>query len=383
MAFLPYPSRRWPAFLALVGVSLGIVMIAAPLLAAPQEPAPQPTPQAEPSPEPRQSPAPGAPDTSSEAAPPRPSGGARKILGRIRGTVFDPGKKPAAGLLVLLSAKDDRGLLRVTGTDENGQYLFQDLPAGLYDVQVTASGCGPQTKERIGVQPPFQNIVDFQLLTEGAAATKTSSLATLLRAARGVGATPAGPPLPGAAPLPAGAPLPVAAPAAPAGGNVTAPVRGTLVDARKKPLVEGSVTFVALEGSGIYQAFSGADGAFSLGSLPVGRYRALIASPGHVALDLKVVEVSQPAGLDLSLSLVDYPLNSKAREEDLVPRERSRPLPAASPTPGPSPTAAPSPAPPASTAPAAPAAPAAPPTAAPSPAPAPASTPSPSLAPGV
>ena len=331
-------------------------MIAAPLHAAPQEPAPQPSPQAEPSPEPRQSPAPRAPDTSSEAAPPRHSGGARKILGRIRGTVFDPGKKPAAGLLVLLSAKDDRGLLRVTGTDENGQYLFQDLPAGLYDVQVTASGCGPQTKERVGVQPPFQNIVDFQLLTEGAAgATKTSSLATLLRAPRGVGpapgdktpvgsgaapggAAPAGPTLPGA-------PLPGAAPAAPAGGNVTAPVRGTLVDARKKALVEGSVTFVSLEGSGIYQAFSGADGGFSLGALPVGRYRALIASPGHVALDLKVVEVSPPSGLDLSLTLVDYPLNSKAREQDLVPRERPRPLPAPSPAPAPTSTPSPSPTP--------------------------------------
>ena len=367
MAFLPYPSRRCPASLALVGVSL-VIMIAAPLHAAPQEPAPQPSPQAGPSAEPRQSPAPRAPDTSSEAAPPRPSGGARKILGRIRGTVFDPGKKPAAGLLVLLSAKDDRGLLRVTGTDENGQYLFQDLPAGIYDVQVTASGCGPQTKERIGVQPPFQNIVDFQLLTEGAAgATKTSSLATLLRAARGVGT----------ASVQAGGPLSGAAPAAPAGGDVTAPVRGTLVDARKKPLVEGSVTFVAIEGNGIYQTFSGADGAFSLGSLPVGRYRALIASPGHVALDLKAVEVSQPSGLDLSLSLVDYPLNSKAREEDLVPRERSRALPAASPTPTPSPTPAPSPAPTASAAPAA----------APNPsqpaAPAPASTPSPSPAPRV
>src|SRR5207245_7784806 len=139
------------------------------------------------------------------------------------------------------------------------------------------------------VQPPFQNTVDLQLIAEGAAgATKTSSLATLLRAPRGVGPAPgdktpvgsgaapggaasAGPPLPGAASLPVSAPLAGATPAAASGGIVTAPVRGTLVDARRKALVEGSVTFVSLEGSRIYQAFSGADGGFSLGALPVGR----------------------------------------------------------------------------------------------------------------
>lgn len=212
-----------------------------------------------------------------------------------------------AGLMVLLSAKNDSGLLRVTGTDENGQYLFQELPAGLYDVHVASPGYASQTKVKVGCQPPFQNIVDFRLVPENTPGSQKAE------------------------PAPA-APQPQAAPA-----RLTAPVRGMLVDARRRPLVECSVTFAMLEGRGIYQAFSGPDGGFSMGALPVGRYHVLIASPGHVTLDLPSIEVSQARGLDLSLSLVDYPLNSKARQEDFIPRERPRPLPAPSPASSPAP----------------------------------------------
>ena len=35
-----------------------------------------------------------------------------------------------------------------TGTDEKGRYLFRDLPAGLYVVQIAADGYRPETKVR-------------------------------------------------------------------------------------------------------------------------------------------------------------------------------------------------------------------------------------------
>ena len=247
--------------------------------------------------------APPAPPAAQEAGPQ-----GRAIFGRIRGTVLGPAKKGIAGLLVQLSARGDSGQLRVTGTNEKGQYLFQELPAGTYDIEVAADGFAPQKKGSIVVRPPFQNIVDFELRP----ATGTAP------------AVPASSP-PGPAPL--------------------VPVRGQFVDQQKQPVAEVSVTFVSQEGRGEQQAFSGEDGRFSLPAVPAGRYRVLVASPGHVALDLKSVEVSPISGLNLSLSLVDYPLNFKGGHEDLLPREQPRPAPTKAPPPAAAPAPSPTPAP--------------------------------------
>jgi hypothetical protein len=105
------------------------------------------------------------------------------------------------------------------------------------------------------------------------------------------------------------------------------PVSGSLVDQDERPVVEVSVTLMSLEGEGVHQAFSGDDGQFLFDAVPPGRYRVLIASPGHVPLDLKSVLVNAGSGLDLSLALVDYPLNYERRREGQLPREEPRTAP--------------------------------------------------------
>ena len=92
--------------------------------------------------------------------------------------------------------------------------------------------------------------------------------------------------------------------------------------------MEVSITLVSHEGSGIYQAFSGLDGRFLVEGVPPGVYRAVISSPGHVTLDLRTVEVPADSGLDLSLTLVDYPLNFRNEEKDgRLPPEKPIPVP--------------------------------------------------------
>ena len=228
--------------------------------------------------------------------------GSRRILGKIKGCIADGTKKPLPGLMVQLVASDASGLLRVTGTDESGHYVFQDLPAGSYDIVVGADGYAQQRKGKIQVRPPFQNIVDFLLALTPVSAAPSAALKS--------------PPQP----MPS-----------PAGPEATVPVRGRLIDQQKRPVAEVSVTFVALQGKGIFQTFSGEDGGFALPPLPAGRYRVVVVSPGHVSLDLKAVEVSPLGGLDLELSLVDYPLNFKGRQDDMLPREEPRPAPSATP----------------------------------------------------
>src|SRR4029077_5375763 len=53
----------------------------------------------------------------------------RSVFGTIVGAVLDMKKKPMAGCMVQLSSRGEGATLRVTGTDEKGNYVFKDLPA--------------------------------------------------------------------------------------------------------------------------------------------------------------------------------------------------------------------------------------------------------------
>jgi hypothetical protein len=222
----------------------------------------------------------------------------RAVAGQIRGTVKDGGDRPLAGLLVQLAAGDRSGSLRITGTDEKGRYQFRDLPAGRYDVQIAVEGYRPETKGGIEVRPPFQNIVDFRLVSEKSSHGGIQAAGSALRAA-------------------------------PSDGAAAVSVRGDLLDQEKRPVTEVSVTLVSHEGKGVHQAFSGPDGRFAIEGVAPGIYRAVIASPGHVTLDLRSVEVPAGSGLDLHLTLVDYPLNLKSDDKDgRLPPEKPMPAPA-------------------------------------------------------
>ncbi len=255
------------------------------------------------------------------AAPGHPaSAQGRAVVGKIRGTVVDESRNPIAGLMVQLSSKDDNAVLRVTGTDEHGRYLFRDLPAGVYEITVGADGFEHESKSGIEVRPPFQNIVGFVLRPWGAAAADRSLTGSPFPA-RGAGADPAAADDPPAIdPAAAGSPSPGA-------GESGVVVRGRFTGEDRRGIPEVSVTFIGGDG-GAYQGFSGDDGTFRLEGVLPGRYRVLVSSPGHVALDLPSVEVARPGGLNLSLSLVNHPLNSRERPGSAVlPPEKARPIP--------------------------------------------------------
>jgi len=265
--------------------------------------------------DPRPSPSPTPQDT------PAPEGRTiRSVFGTIMGTVFDTKKQPLAGWMVQLSSRGDDSQLRVTGTDDKGQYVFKDLPAGTYDIEIQVENEDARKKGKIEVKPPFRNIVDFQVGPQSK--EKPNPLAGLAadirKKAEGAGTT-----------APDGA-------MAADGVAKQVPVRGTFLDAQKRPVSEVSVTLVALEGKGTYQTFSGVNGSFAIPAVPPGRYRVLVFSPGYVPIDLKSIEVSPATGLSLVLSLVDYPLNTKERPQERLPREEPLPAPSPAPTSQPS-----------------------------------------------
>ena len=247
-----------------------------------------------------------APAAQDQPDPAPPSPPARQVVGTITGTVYDAQKRPIVGSMVQLTSRGQDGMLRVTGTNENGHYVFKDLPAGTYDLEVGTVADVTRRKERIEVRPPFRNIVDFEMGPQEGDKNRQDAAARL---AEGLKKKPA-----------AGQAGPAGA-VAPGGPAAAVPVRGTFVDAQRRPIPEVSIMLLALEGKGTFQTFSGVDGTFSLPAVPPGRYRVLVASPGYVSIDLKAVDVSPASGLNLSLSLVDYPLNFKGRTEDRLPPE--------------------------------------------------------------
>jgi len=296
-SFLAYNSATMKRGTGLLAAALALAVTAS--LAAARADDPQPTP----------APAPSPPAGAPAAAPPAagPAATLREVVGTILGRVYDAKKKPIVGWMVELSSRGQDALLRVTGTNDKGEYVFKDLPAGIYDIEIGAGTEGSRKKGKIEVRPPFRNIVDFQIGAGGDPAPKAANpLAAALKKR-----------------APGGAGGGAAAPADAAAGEParTVPVRGLFLDADKRPVPEVQVTFAALEGKGIYQASSGDDGSFTIAAVPPGPYRVLVTSPGYVSLELKSVEVSPKSGLNLSLSLVDYPLNFKRRPEDQTPRE--------------------------------------------------------------
>ena len=228
--------------------------------------------------------APGLADDSKQTEPAPPSQAAptpRGVFGTIVGAVFDVKKKPMVGCMVQLSARGEGGTLRVTGTDEKGRYVFKDLPAGIYDIEVAAEGDVSRRKGQIQVRPPFRNIVDFEIgsgaqTDDRPGAGASGQLLETLMKARGD----------------AGLSEPM--------GLV--PVKGTFLDAQKRPIPEVSVMLLSLQGKKSLQAFSGEDGTFLMPEVSPGRYRVLVSSPGYVSLDLKSVVVLPVAGLNLGLS---------------------------------------------------------------------------------
>jgi hypothetical protein len=235
------------------------------------------------------------------------------LAGRVRGAITGPDRKPLSGRLVTLKTVGGAGELRVTSTDERGQYQFRDLPPGSYEVRVEAEGFEPGVKAGIEVKPPFQNVVDIPMRAAGTPAP-AGPLAGLIAAVR----APADKPAAATPPAPEGAP---AAPPDPVA------LSGLLRDKEGTPILEATVVALPAGGGALYQGRSDKEGKFRIEAVPPGFYRILVRSPGNVPIDLSRVEVPPATGLALRLVLVDYPINFKAGPDTTLPPELPRPWP--------------------------------------------------------
>src|SRR4030095_9092027 len=82
--------------------------------------------------------------------------------GSISGAIKDKNQAVIGNATVTITNKAT-GLSRTTTTNENGEYTFDLLPAGRYDIKASASGFGQLTVENAEVLLGKTNTFDFTL----------------------------------------------------------------------------------------------------------------------------------------------------------------------------------------------------------------------------
>src|SRR6266699_2830791 len=94
----------------------------------------------------------------------------------LSGTVLDKNGAVIKGATVTATNKGN-GQSRTATTDDNGQYKIDFLPAGQYDVKVSAGGFGDVTSENVGVLVGQTNSLDFNMNPGQQTATVTVTAA--------------------------------------------------------------------------------------------------------------------------------------------------------------------------------------------------------------
>ena len=222
----------------------------------------------------------------------------RILLGSLLGAMFLPSALAQADNPRLVGTVGRNDTFTITLQDPSGKAVTS-LEPGTYDIEVSGSGYQHQLKKGIVVQPPFRNIVDFAL-PPGPLSSSDPSAPVFYQ--------------------PPGSEAPLK------------DVSGTITDKDKRPIPDALVSLVNPASGRSFRTRSSRDGKIRIADVPVGVYRAVIASPGYVTMELKQIEVTREAGLVLNLSLVEYPLRFDGRPEDFVPEEE--PVPPVNPSPG-------------------------------------------------
>ena len=234
---------RCSLFVAIAALSALGAALAAGLAELPPAETPVPDP----------APAPAAPASASQ---PGPAAAAPPGVGRLRGELRSPERKPIPGAQVAASRAEGPPVLVLTVSNDDGLVSVDGVPAGVYEARARAAGFLPGTVKELRVGGPFRTVSDF-VMKRGLAPQEDLVLA----------------PAPGAAGD--GSP----------GGSVGQPVAVAVTGERGQPVAGVLVRFQP-DGhrADPAQARTGIDGRVSLGPLAPGAWRLTIYRAGWTRL---------------------------------------------------------------------------------------------------
>ena len=104
------------------------------------------------------------------------SAAAQTLYGSLLGNVTDSSAASVPGAKVVV-VNSETGFTRETATNERGAYLFSDLPAGTYDVKISAPAFANFTKTGVALSVNTVVRVDVELQLAGVAETVTVAAA--------------------------------------------------------------------------------------------------------------------------------------------------------------------------------------------------------------
>lgn len=224
------------------------------------------------------------------------SGAAFAVTGRVKGTVRDNEGRHAAGVPVrLYTVENGRKRIFMTNTDSQGEYRFESLAAGTYQLEVGGERYAIQRKDSIVVRPPFRNVIDFTLAPPEGGPAGTPRIP----AGSGAGSDPA-------------------VESVARGG-----ISGGLKDGDGIGVADARIILQGADRR--YLAVSDPDGGFRIDDVPAGHYTLEVLSPGYLTVVLPGVILDGTGDIEFRLTLIDYPLDYRERVEDLLPPEQ--PLP--------------------------------------------------------
>src|SRR4051812_350531 len=87
---------------------------------------------------------------------------AQETTGGVRGTVKDPQGAVISGATVTVAGPALIGK-RTATTDSSGQYRIEQLPPGVYEISITATGFGTQTQQGLKIQTGALPSLNFDL----------------------------------------------------------------------------------------------------------------------------------------------------------------------------------------------------------------------------
>lgn len=206
----------------------------------------------------------------------------------MRGTVMETGTlRTLTGAVAMLSTGEEGAARYLTSTDSDGRFEFHGLPAAAYTLEVSLAGYRVGRKGALQVRPPFRSIVALYLER---------------------GADPGGA-------------EPAASPGAAEGGSAGgAPLTVTLSDRERKPIPEGLVAVVPVDGEGERRyGRTDAAGQIEFESLPPRRYRLTAGAPGYLTVRSERIALGGSAPASVAVILTPYPLNFAGSLDDLLP----------------------------------------------------------------
>ena len=219
----------------------------------------------------------------------------------MRGTVMETGTlRTLTGAVAMLSTGEEGAARYLTSTDSDGRFEFHGLPAAAYTLEVSLPGYRVGRKGALQVRPPFRSIVALYL-ERGAYPGGAEPAASPGAAAGGTTTAPAG----------------GAAEGGPAGG---ATLTVTLSDRERKPIPEGLVAVVPVDGEGERRyGRTDAAGRIEFESLPPRRYRLTAGAPGYLTVRSERIALGGSAPASVVVILTPYPLNFAGSLDDLLP----------------------------------------------------------------